>query len=411
MKTKLILLCFLSLLIASCHSDDEYEVMNVAVPQYMTMETLRSSVDITVPQPVLESGKIYVQEDLVLINDVKEGIHVIDNSDPENPEKIAFVKIPGNMDMEMKGDFLYADSYVDLVVFDLSDLDKIQEISRLKDVFSYYPVFPNDETIDVVDYSKFPDTEAVIVGWEVKKERREIDGYDTGIFTMDAFSSENSAAVAGQGGSLARFKIVEDYMYSVDSHSIHVFDIKDLEAPKKLNQVHAGFDIETIFNRGEHLFLGSRSGMFVFDLSVPSAPNYIAEFLHGTACDPVVVDGDYAYITLRGGNSCGAFESSLQIVDVTDIANPFLVKTYSMDGPYGLGVKDDMLFVCDGESGLKVYDKTNVEDLQLINHLEGMMTYDVIPMQEILMMIGEQRLYQYSYQEDGVKLISQFSLD
>ena len=176
-----------------------------------------------------------------------------------------------------------------------------------------------------------------------------------------------AAESTGQGGSLARFKIVEDYLYAVDSHNINIFDISSLEAPQELNDVHAGFDIETIFNRGDQLFLGSMRGMYIYDISSPEAPQFIAEFQHGTACDPVVVDDNFAYITLRAGNFCGALESSLEIVDISDLYNLKLVKSYSMDNPYGLGIKNELLFICDDASGLKVYNKTDVENLELLS--------------------------------------------
>jgi hypothetical protein len=157
--------------------------------------------------------------------------------------------------------------------------------------------------------------------------------------------------------------------------------------------------------------LGSMSGMFIYDISAPARPEFVSEFQHGTACDPVVVDDNYAYITLRAGNFCGAFESSLEIVDISDIHNLERVKSYSMDNPYGLGIKDEMLFICDGTSGLKVYNKTDVENLELIKTFADITTFDVIPLSNNLLLIGENTLYQYKYSDDGIELLSQFSLN
>ena len=117
----------------SCNNDDaEYITVKVATPEYMTLEALRSSVEITSPIPIIESGKIYVYNNLVLVNDKNKGIHIIDNSNPENPQKIACIKIKANNDMEIKGDYLYADSLMDLVVFDISDINNIRETTRLE---------------------------------------------------------------------------------------------------------------------------------------------------------------------------------------------------------------------------------------------------------------------------------------
>lgn len=82
-----------------------------------------------------------------------------------------------------------------------------------------------------------------------------------------------------------------------------------------------------------------------------------------------------------------------------------------MDGPYGLGVKDEKLFVCDGDSGLKVYDKTDVENLVALNHFVDINTFDVIPLEHSLLMVGQDVLYQYSYLENDISLMSTLQLN
>jgi hypothetical protein len=82
-----------------------------------------------------------------------------------------------------------------------------------------------------------------------------------------------------------------------------------------------------------------------------------------------------------------------------------------MDGPYGLGVKDEKLFVCDGDSGLKVYDKSDVEDLVALNHFENINTFDVIPLDTSLLMVGEDVLYQYEYLNNDIRLMSTLELN
>ncbi len=353
-----------------------------------------------------------LSNNLVLVNDIENGIHIIDNSNPKSPKKVACIKIEASNDMEIKDNYLYVDSLMDLVIFDISDVNDIKEVTRLKDVFSSCVVMPFMEDL-VYDYKdQTPNSDEIIIGWKVTQERRSIEEVENlNSRFMDVIALAESKSSVGQGGSLAKFKIVDDYLYAVDSHNINIFNIDKLENPQQLSSVFAGFDIETIFNRGNHLFLGSMSGMFIYDIKSPASPQFISEFQHGTACDPVVVDDDYAYITLRAGNSCGALDSSLQIVDITDLYNPKLKKSYAMDNPYGLGIKNNLLFICDGTSGLKVYDKTNVEDLQLVDHFKDINTFDVIPLGDHLLMIGEEVLYQYAYTENGINLLSQFSLD
>ena len=416
MKTKIILfLTVVCFTLVSCLSNDgEYINVKVATPEYMTLDALRSSVEITSPIPIIESGKIYVYNDLVLVNDVNKGIHVIDNSNPENPHKIACIKIKANKDMEIKGDYLYADSLMDLVVFDISDINSIKEVTRLENVLQQYVPVPFFEDI-IVDYGENTyNPDEIIVAWNITDELRtieEINEINRGGFMDDLVFANESNVSTGQGGSLARFKIVNDMLYAVDSHSINIFNIENLESPEDVGAVYAGFDIETIFNRDVHLFLGSMSGMYIYDISSPATPIFVSEFQHGTACDPVVVDDQYAYITLRAGNFCGALDSSLQIVDISDLYNPELKKSYSMDNPYGLGIKDNLLFICDGTSGLKVYNKIDIENLVLLDHFTNINTYDVIPLDERLLMIGDNELFQYEYSDNGLDLLSKFSLN
>lgn len=419
MKKILSLLFFVvAIAFVSCEDDQDdslYADYQVAKPLKMSIAEFRNGVDMISPVPILDSGKIYAYKNYIFINDKNKGIHVVDNTDPSNPKKISFIQIPGNVDISVKDDFLFADSLTDLVVLDISDMGNIKEVNRLKDVLQTNVFWPTDA--EIFENDIFVDANEILVGWVVVTERRlksEVENANgifwEGNFNALADSSAPTNSTTGQGGSLARFKIVDEYLYAVDSHSINIFNISDLGSPKTLGPVSAGFDIETIFNQGNYLFLGSRSGMFIYDISSPAVPTYVSEFQHGTACDPVVVDGDYAYVTLRGGNACGAAESGLYIIDISNISNPVLQKEYPMDGPYGLGIKAEKLFICDGDSGLKVYDKTDVDNLVQLNHFKDINTFDVIPLENTLLMTGEDAIYQYRYLDDNIRLLSTLSL-
>ena len=72
-----------------------------------------------------------------------------------------------------------------------------------------------------------------------------------------------------------------------------------------------------------------------------------------------------------------------------------------MDNPYGLGIKDDLLFICDGTSGLKVYNKNVIESLELLNTFNSSAAFDVVPTADSLIMIGDNTIYQYTYTTNG----------
>ena len=223
----------------------------------------------------------------------------------------------------------------------------------------------------------------------------------------DSANSDFAAdgTTTGQGGSLARFAIRGDHLYTVDRNDLHVYDIADEEQPRKVGHVSVGTQIETISPRQDHLFIGSQSGMFIYNIAQPTQPRFVSNYIHVVACDPVVADDRYAYVTLRSiNNVCGNFTDQLDVVDISDLRNPFLQRSYPMTHPKGLGVDQNELFVCD--DGLKVLDITNVDSLVEKYHFR-IEANDVIPYRDHLMVIGDDGLYQYRYADDTITLASQ----
>ena len=411
MKLKYFFLSLIFIGALSCDKNDDadYEFVQVATPQLMSKTAFRSSVEVTVPKTIEEPGKIYVYQDYIFVGDVDSGIHIIDNSDPKSPRAIKFIEIPGNEDISVKDNFLYADSATDLVVFDISDINNVTIKERLEDVFNVYNYEIPIEA-EAVDYGKFDFDEDIIVGWTLTTERRK--KVDPIINTFEDVALNSGAeSTTGMGGSLARFQIVDNYLYAVGNYEMAIFNIQNLAEPVLCNTQYAGWNIETMFQAEGYLYLGSTNGMYIYNLVNPSSPEFVSEFIHWEGCDPVVVDGDYAYLTLRGGNLCGQLESVLEVIDISDKTNPTLATRYELENPYGLGIKDNMLYVCDGTAGLKLFELETPEDLKLVNSLKDIQAKDVIPLENSLIMIGGNTLYQYDYMENSIELISSYKLN
>ncbi|MFS4494394.1 LVIVD repeat-containing protein [Maribacter sp. 2308TA10-17] len=431
---RILALIILTIACQSCDFDNQVSSLDmtqtylIATPLKSDIVTFKEeAVAISEPVPIIESGKIYAYKNYVFVNDVYRGFHILDNTNPSAPVNIGFIKLEGNNDISIKDDRLFADSYGDLVVMDISDIQNIKFAKRMENAIyqEFWCTVGFDvewPTADAFDYSDFDASRDALTGWEVKEVQMSTADFESkyGSTRTDVFLANDSAAessgpttsTTGQGGSFARFRIVSDYLYAVEPWSINVFDISDLDNPKVLEEVYAQGNIETIFNQGDILFLGGTQGMYIYDISSPDKPTYVSEFTHGRACDPVVVSGDYAFVTLRSSNFCGdGTESGLYIVDVSDLTNPTLKKTYPMTEPYGLGIKEEKLFICDGPDGLKVYDKTDINNLVQLNHFESINTYDVIPLSNSLLMIGDKVLYQYEYLDNEIRLLSAFDLN
>ncbi len=215
-----------------------------------------------------------------------------------------------------------------------------------------------------------------------------------------------SAVSSGQGGSMARFTIVGDKLYTVDYRNLRLFDLGPNPAnPTMTQNLNIGVDIETIFPYNNHLFIGSMNGMYIYDITDRNTPLYVSLYEHVRACDPVVVKDNYAYVTLRASEVCGGTINILEVIDITDLRDPWQVAEFEMRSPYGLAIHEDKLFLCEGDGGLKVFDAQNPSSVGLpqnmLNHIADINAYDVIAWNQFLIMTGDNGIYQYNVREDG----------
>jgi hypothetical protein len=214
----------------------------------------------------------------------------------------------------------------------------------------------------------------------------------TGIALLFLFGNcnketNNAAAISnGAGGSTARFTINGNYLYVVDHNSLKSFQITDPQNPVYKSKTDVGINIETIFPYGDKLFIGSSFSMYIFSLTDPDRPQQIAkaDYTIRMSCDPVVAKDSVAYATLRASGPCGGGQSALVVYNIKNISSPALVNTIGLTAPYGLGVKDHALYVCEGDMGLRVFNVTNAYAPAEVAGINGETFYDVIPYGNIL---------------------------
>lgn len=413
-----VLSIFISFLLGtwSCEDNIQHEY-TVNSPIYMSTEEFKAAVKTENARELSVAGKIYFYQDYIFVNEKYEGIHVIDNSDPNDPKNINFIRIPGNIDMAVKDDILYADSYTDLIAINILDIDNLQIEKRFDDVFPWVlPPTDNNYNLGEIDPDK-----GVVVGWEVKRisEKYEEPKYYP-YYENVMFDASNSAGVkasnggTGKAGSMARFMIYENTLFTLNSTwSLALFDISDPNLITKNGTFNVGWGMETLFVHNTQLFIGARNGMYIYDINNPFSPQLLSQYDHFMSCDPVVVDDNYAYITLRAGNFCGQNTSQLDVVDLSDLSTPTLVKSYGMENPYGLGIDGDLLFVCDGTSGLKIYDASDPLNIgsNLLKTYTDITPYDVIPLGNILIAVGTEGLFQYDYSDiNNIELLSKIAI-
>ena len=374
-------------------------------PVSFTSNQIRQGVGTEAARSLVKPGKIYTKEGYLFINELKEGIHVIDNRNPASPKPVAFLRIPGNGDIAIRNSTLYADSYMDLVAFDVSDPGNIRPVKRLTNVFQsgmfegggwFYNAQSdqiNDQRVDYVTETVATNCEETPLpnggGWWTRGVALQSSA------NFDAGSSTNTTN--GVAGSMARFALYDKYLYAVSNADMQLFNIANPADPQLGKKIQLGWGIETIFPYKDKLFIGSNTGMHIYDNVNPEKPVRLSVFQHARVCDPVVVHDNIAYVTLRSGNQCGGFTNQLDVIDIRDPVNPRLLKSYPMRNPHGLGVAYPNLFICEGAYGLKSFNVSDVMNIDgnLQQHIQNLNAYDVIPLEKSLLLIGKDGFYQF----------------
>jgi hypothetical protein len=360
------------------------------MPVYLEMKDVRAKeISIAPAQEIENPGKIYIYKDFLLINEPNKGIHIYDNKNPANPINLSFIPIEGNVDLAINSDILYADNYVDLLAFDLSNIRNIRLVNRVKDVFNHLYQHSTGKIITFKDTVLTSDSPELLYNdmWTVRP----------GMSFLTNMSKASQSY--GTGGSMARFTLMDGHLFAVDESTLRVFDVINPAEPKFLKPIELGWGIETIFPFDKKLFIGSNRGMHIYDASTPSAPTRLAVYEHVLSCDPVVVNEDYAFVTLRSGNFCNNGVNELHVIDIKNPSQPKLIKAYPMLNPHGLGLAENYLYVAEGKHGLKSFNASDVLtiDKNQLEFIQSMKSSDLIPGPKSLIVIGTDGVCQYDY--------------
>ncbi|WP_316800933.1 hypothetical protein [Pedobacter frigidisoli] len=369
--------------LTQCKKGEEFE--QIQISKLMSAQQMRAlPVGITKATKPKETGKIYIFNDYLFINEPAKGIHIYNNSNPANPVNIAFLQVPGNVDLAIQNNILYADSYVDLLAFDISNIGNIKQVKRVNDVFKQF-------------YTDFNLQKYVIV----YKDTLVRKNYNKNIMYDAASYSSGSSSSTGQGGSMARFTLLNDYLYTVGSFDLSLFDVKTPANPSFVKAINLVWGVETIFPYENKLFMGTNTGMHIFSAADPANPVKLSTYSHVFACDPVVVQGRYAYVTLRTRNSCRQASNQLEVVDIADPKQPKQIAVFPMQNPHGLSISGNSLFLCEGTFGIKSFNITDNTKIgnNLLQHINSVKSFDVIAGPKSLIVTGEDGVHQFNYND------------
>lgn len=401
---QLFLLTGIVLLLAACSKDvtPKSYTLKLYTPVYKSKTAALAAINGSSSESIEHTGKIYVKGNYIYLNEVNKGIHIFDNSNAAHPVQIAFLAIPGNLDIAIKGNILYADMYGDLLALDITNPHQATITSTLNNFFPgrmYVNGFAavQDDQI-AVDWKE---RDTTIMGEQFPNRPCIFCEFDMNTSPLASSSTKGAA------GSMAGMVLMNDHLYAIaEMHSVSIVDVSNAALPVLDSNFFAGFDLQTIFPFENKLFLGSAVGMFMYDVSNPKHPVSLGEFTHGRACDPVITDGNYAYVTLHAGDGCGSDVNELQVIDIKNLQQSKLVKTYPLTKPTGLCKDGNLLFICDG-TAVKIYNATNPDRLTLQHQIKSKNPYDIIASNKKAMIVSSDGLYQYDYSNvNSIRLLS-----
>ena len=417
-----------ALMFAACVKDSAFKTYTIYKPIIKDKAEVEAGIRSEGPRTLKEAGKIYLYGSWLLVSEPYQGVHIIDNANPSSPVSKAFISIPGNQDVAMEGNTLFADCGSDIIAIDISNPLQAKVTGKINNTFPERNPFVFTGTDQWGGSMGNYDPTKMIVGWTEKdttisQDLTETTFWQNGwLFTgrgnqvgfvlpwmtiANGITAGGDKTSTGKAGSMSRFAITGPYMYAVSRSSLHTVDISNTAQPLLRKTNAMGWNIETVYPFKDKLFIGSMTGMYIFSIANPVQPVQQGMFAHANVCDPVIADDNYAYVTLRNGTRCNGITNQMDVVNVTNPIAPSLIKSYPMTNPRGLSKDGDHIFLCDGPSGLKVLNAANNSNVTTMQTIQMAETFDVICHNKVAIVSAKDGLYQYDYTNiNNIRLLS-----
>jgi len=313
---------------------------------------------------------VYLYDTLLLVSDSLNGLLIYSVADVQAPRFKVRIPLSGNRGMAMKDSIIYANSWGGILAIRLVNDTNYEVTSVIKDDPYHSDMMFNDHYYEPSG------------------------GFGCGTKVMAA--SADGIGSGGTGGSYAIFAVIDSFLYYINSQSIVTMDISNAAKPRKISETPVAWSIETLFPTREYLFIGGTNGMYVMDRSNPSHPTLKSSITHFRARDPVVVHDTMAYVTLRAANDPWANTDELMVISLGSIASPRLIKEIPLSTPYGLAIKDSLLYVAQGKNGWTLFGLTDPHTPAVLQHWPVPVARDFIWTGDLLYMMCFDRVKIYS---------------
>jgi len=121
--------------------------------------------------------------------------------------------------------------------------------------------------------------------------------------------------VSGFGGRYTDVEYSDSYAFTAHQLGVSIFDVSDPSDPELVGQYMTPGRANGVAIVGNYLFVADyEDGLIILDVSVKSSPGFIANYTTTGRALNVDVDGNYAYISDH--------RNGLEIIDITDKSDP-----------------------------------------------------------------------------------------
>ncbi len=394
-----LLVAMISLPLFNACKKDEFK-RTIWVKKGQSVQDIRASFSVEAPRDITHPAGVYRSGNLLFLLQENEGIGIMDITKPAAPVDKAFIKLLSNSHVVVKSNILIADNGVDLVSIDISDLNQIRLVNRIQNVFTEKWLSEQDNS--------------VFVGYEEKKISTFKSYNPSDTIPPANRTTENNAALAiGKGGSETRFALNENYLYIARGNALTPVDLTQASNPVVKEPVgYTGYpDFETVYAYQGFLYVGTSDGVLILNNTISPTTPYFVSFASRNVrgCDPVVVQNNFMFSTVRTGTVCNQFgQSALFIHDVTDKTAPRPEFNKILEQPKGLGIDGNLLFICQGDKGMAVYNwDESSKKLSYLYQKIDLYAFDVITGNNTLIVAADNGLYLYDYTDpNNIKRLS-----
>lgn len=330
---------------------------------------------------------VAVSGDYAFVASTSNGITVVDVADHNNPSAIAHIQMSGSVyDVAIMGTYaLVANSDIGVQIIDIaapatpSIIGAVPPLAGRTEAIAVsgtYAFIANYlGSLQVIDLA---DPEAPLT-WGASTTSRAQDivvtgnrayignrrGSDGGGLDIYDISNPESPILIGHSEMMThpnRLAILGDYLVTLESDFVpFVQAVLDVSNPADVAVVSSKtisgkvMDTKISGNVAAVAVEGTseEDGLYLIDISNPESPTPVG-FIEMSAARFVYLDGNYAYVSRMG--------NGLDIVDISDPANPFVTSNYYIGGDPGKGqveeliVRDNLAYVTLMLSGMLILD-------------------------------------------------------